>query len=375
MANLVTGLLVCLMAVQSLQDDGKSADKKTNTPLMPKTFNGKKSISKSNHTNQPPALLNPGKNPPQLDVNPKDPAAAYARGVLSTWVIPSCYGLAMVVGIPSNAYILAFLRVRARSFSTAVLYLSLALSDLVLLLSLALRVHYHLNGNHWIFGEITCRIVTAVFYGNIYCSAHTIAFISLKRYLAVVRPFLYRGLPRTTLAVGASLGVWVLFGTAVVPELLVRQSYQVPQLGVITCHDVLPLGDNSHALLVPYRLVLVCLGLIVPFLICICAHVSVVYHLGRSGCNWAPFVRASTLVFIIFMVCFSPSAVLHIGHYICLHSSGDDWLYGYYRVAVCLCCFHSCLDPFLCMLMSKTVASKLQFIALRGTRQRPAAMI
>uniref|UniRef100_UPI003AB0B9DA proteinase-activated receptor 3 n=1 Tax=Centroberyx gerrardi TaxID=166262 RepID=UPI003AB0B9DA len=375
MANLLPGLLACLMALQTLQDGGKSAKIKTNitSVLIPKTFSGKK--YRSNHTNQLPVLLHFNTDPPRLHVSPQDPATAYTTGVLSTWVIPSSYTLAMVVGIPSNAYILAFLRLRARSLSTAVLYLSLALSDLLLLLSLALRVHYHLNGNNWIFGEIACRIVTAFFYGNVYCSALTIACISLKRYLAVVRPFLYRRLPKTTLAVGTCLGVWVLFGAAVVPELLVRQSYEVPQLGVTTCHDVLPLEENSHAPLVPYRLMLVCLGFIVPFLICICAHAAVVYHLGRSGCNWAPFVRVSTLVFLIFAVCFSPSGILHIAHYIRLFSSGDDRLYGYYRLAVCLCCFHSCLDPFLCMLMSKTVASKLQFISLRGTPQRPAVVM
>ncbi|KAM3868220.1 proteinase-activated receptor 3 [Diretmus argenteus] len=374
MANLLAGLLVCLMAFQTLQDDGKSAEIKNNTPpgLTPKTFNGKR--DNSNHTNQLTALLHPNAKTPQLNVSSRDAVTAYTTGVISTRVIPSSYTLAMVVGLPSNAYILVFLRVKARSFSTAVLYLSLAFSDVLLLLSLGLRIHYHLSGNNWIFGETACRIITAIFYGNVYCSAHTIACISLKRYLAVVNPFLYRRLPKVTLAVWTCLGVWVLFGAAVVPELLVRQSYQVPQLRVTSCHDVLPLEENSHALLVPYRLVLVCLGFLVPFLICICAHVAVVYHLGRSRYNWGPFIRSSTLVFLIFVVCFSPSGILHIAHYIRLFSSGDDKLYGYYRVAVCLCCFHSCLDPFLCMLMSKTAASKLQFISLRGTLQRPAVM-
>ncbi|XP_056142653.1 proteinase-activated receptor 3 [Lampris incognitus] len=372
MAN-VRGLFVCLMTLPTIQANGLSTQISRNTStLIPKTFNGK--TYKWSYTNQLPASFNNLTNPPLLDVSPNDPAAAYTRGALSTQVIPSLYSLAMVLGIPSNTYILAFLRVKARC-STAVLYLSLALSDLLLLLSLPLRIHYHLNGNHWIFGEVTCRVITALFYANIYCSANTIACISLKRYLAVSRPFLYRRLPKTTLALGACLGVWLPFGAAVVPELLVRQSYQLPQLGVTTCHDVLPLKESSHTLLVSYRLILVCTGFIVPFLVCICAHVGMMYHLGRSSCNWKPFIRVSSLVLLIFMVCFSPSAILHIAHYIHLFFHGDDRLYGYYKVAVCLCCFHSCLDPFLCILMSKTTASKLQFIPLHGTTQRPSVMI
>ncbi|XP_068166073.1 proteinase-activated receptor 3 isoform X2 [Antennarius striatus] len=325
---------------------------------------------KLNITNQ---LLDPSTNP-WLYVDSDDAATSYTTGILSTRVIPSLYILAMLVGIPSNTYILGFLRNKAKSFSTTILYLNLALSDLLLLLSLALRVHYHFNQNNWTFGEISCRLITALFYGNVYCSAQTIACISLKRYLAVVRPFLYRRLAKTKLTIWICFVVWFLFGAAVVPELLVRQSYRVAPLGVTTCHDVLPLEEKFHSMLVPFRLLMVCLCFIVPLLICIYAHVSVVYHLGRSGCDWRPFIRVSTLVFIIFGVCFFPSSILQITHYSCLYSNGDDRLYGYYRLAVCLCCFHSCLDPFLCILISKTTSSELQFISLNGIRQRPTVM-
>lgn len=331
---------------------------------MPKTFRGR--LYKPNHTHQHPSA------DPWLYVNADDAVAVYTTGVISTWVVPSFYIVAMLVGIPANAYILTFLRVRlsARSLSTVILYLNLALSDLLLLLSLALRVHYHFNGNDWIFGEASCRLITALFYGNVYCSAQTIACISLKRYLAVVKPFLYRRLAKTTLSVWTCFFLWFLLGAAVVPELLVKQTYQVTQLGITTCHDILPLEEISHLPLVPYRLMLVCLGFVVPFLLCVYAHVAVVYQLGQSGCDWKPFIRVSTVVFVIFVVCFLPSGVLHIVHYIRLFSSGDDRLYGYYRVAVCLCCFHSCLDPFLCLLMSKMATSELQFISLRGIPQR-----
>lgn len=301
---------------------------------------------------------------------------SFSKGVLSTWVIPSSYIAAMLVGIPSNTYILAFLRVKlkTKAWSTTVLYLNLALSDLLFLLSLALRIQYHFSGSNWIFGEISCRLITALFYGNMYSSAQTIACISLNRYLAVVKPFLYRQMAKTTAAVWTCLAVWLLFGAAVVPELLVRQSYHIPQLGITTCHDVLPIEETSHSPLVAYRLMLVCLGFILPFMICVYAHLAVVYHLGQSSCDWRPFIKVSTLVFFIFAVCFLPSAILHVAHYIRLFASGDDRLYGYYRLAVCLCCFHSCLDPFLCMLISRTTGSELQFISLHGIPQKPAVV-
>ncbi|XP_077377716.1 proteinase-activated receptor 3 isoform X2 [Festucalex cinctus] len=333
MADILAGLIF-LMVVQTIQADGNKTRTTNGTQpgMSPKSLNGK--LYQHNLTKQLPAGFRPS-GEPWLDVDPDDAATAYTTGVLSTRILPLAYILAMVIGIPSNAYILAFLRLklRAKSLSTVVLYLNLALSDLLLLLSLALRVHYHLSGNNWVFGEISCRLMTALFYGNIYCSAQTIACISLKRYLALVKPFLYRRLAKTALAVWACLIVWFLFGAAIVPELLVRQSYWLARLGVTTCHDVLPLEEKTHSLLVPYKLTLVCLGFVVPFMVSIYAHVSVVHHLRQSGCNWRPFIKISTLVFIIFVVCFLPSGILHIAHYARLFSSGDDKLYGYYRFA------------------------------------------
>ncbi|XP_034026003.1 proteinase-activated receptor 3 [Thalassophryne amazonica] len=373
MADLIPGLLICLMALQTFQHDETEKTENTSS-FSPKTFKGK--TYKLNKTNRLLASALPS-TIPHLLVTPESPVTAYTTGILSTWIIPSSYILTMLVGIPSNAYILALLRVRLaeKSLSTILLYLNLALSDLLLLLSLALRVHYHVSGNNWIFGEIPCRLITALFYGNVYCSAQTIACISVKRYLAVVRPFLYRRLSQTALAVWTCFILWILFGAAVAPELLVRQSYHIIQLGVTTCHDVLPLEESTHFPLMPYRLTLVCVGFLMPFFICIGVHVAVVYHLRQSGCDWRPFIRVTTLVFIIFMVCFSPSGILHITHYINLLSILDDRLYGYYRLAMCLCCFHSCLDPFLCILMSKTIASEVQFISLHRVPQRPAVLM
>lgn len=76
---------------------------------------------------------------PWLYVDSDDAVAAYTTGVLSTRVIPWFYDLAMLIGIPSNAHILALLQVRAKSFPAAALYPNLALPDLLLLPSLVLR--------------------------------------------------------------------------------------------------------------------------------------------------------------------------------------------------------------------------------------------
>ncbi|XP_038826987.1 LOW QUALITY PROTEIN: proteinase-activated receptor 3-like [Salvelinus namaycush] len=302
--------------------------------------------------------------PPALRLLSND-TAAYLAGPLSTRVIPCVY-----VGIPANVAILSAVATKVRTVSSTILYCSLAVSDLFLLLSLVLtmKAHYHLHGNHWMFGETACRVVTACFYGNLYCSTHTLACLSIKRYLAVVHPFLYKSLPKRACTVWASLAVWGVFGAAVIPKLLVRQSYRLPQLGLTTCHDVLPRDYSSHAPLLYYNLGLTILGLLVPLVVTAVCYTRIVRELNRSHHDWTLYVKASSLVFVIFVACFGPAATLHFLHYVRLLEGGEESFYGYFKVAVCLCCPHSCLDPFLFLLMSKSAGSKLYFMTLKGKR-------
>uniref|UniRef100_A0A8C7GHN3 Coagulation factor II thrombin receptor like 2 n=1 Tax=Oncorhynchus kisutch TaxID=8019 RepID=A0A8C7GHN3_ONCKI len=334
----------------SLTDSTPKKSKRNITEVVnPRTFRGEiiqlKSVSLPNATQQTQTqqaphsspLLSPSAlTPPALRLL-SNGTAAYLAGPLSTWVIPCVYVLAVVVGIPANVAILSAGATKVRTVSSTILYCSLAISDLFLLLSLIVKAHYHLHGNHWMFGETACRVVTACFYGNLYCSAHTLACLSIKRYLAV-------GVHRL-----GQFGCVGMFGAAVIPKLLVRQSYRLPQLGLTTCHDVLP-GTTAPMLLFPLVVMAVC-------------YTRIVRELNRSHHNWTMYVKASSLVFVIFVACFGPAATLHFLHYVRLLEGGEESFYGYFKVAVCLCCLHACLFLFL---MSKSDGSKLYFMTLKG---------
>ncbi|KAB5549127.1 hypothetical protein PHYPO_G00063740 [Pangasianodon hypophthalmus] len=293
-------------------------------------------------------------------------SASYLRSSLSTRAIPSIYVVAIVIGVPANIAILVSIGTKIRAVSAAILCCSLAASDLLLLLSLMLKAHYHFLGNNWTFGEAACRLTTACFYGNLYCSAHTLACVSIKRYLAVVHPFFYKSLPKRSCTAWTTLGVWLVFSLAMLPNLLVNQSYDIPELGITTCHDVLPANASSHNFLVYYNIGLTLLGFLLPLLVTAACFASIVWHLNRSHHDWSVYIKASTLVFLIFVICFSPSSCLHFLHYVHVFTSRDDNFYAYFNVVVCLCCLHCCLDPFLFVLMSRTTGSKLYFMTRKG---------
>lgn len=280
--------------------------------------------------------------------------ASYLQSPTSTLLIPILYILIVAVGVPANLFTLCTVASKVRKVSSAILYCSLALSDLLLLLSLLFKAHYHLYGNHWLLGETACRVVSACFYGNLYSSSQTLACISVKRYLAVVHPFRYKSLPKRMCTSWVTVAVWMVFGAALVPELLVQQSYWIPELDIVTCHDVLPLGSNSHRFLLYYNLVLTILGLLVPLVLSVVCYVRILTELNQSHCDWSRYIRSSSLVFLIFLVCFTPAGVLHFVHYVQLFADGTEALYMYFNVTVCLCCLHAAMDPFLFMLMSRS---------------------
>lgn len=293
-------------------------------------------------------------------------SASYLRSSLSTRAIPSTYVVAIVIGVPANVAILVSIGTKVRVVSVAILCCSLAASDLLLLLSLLLKVHYHFSSNNWMFGEAACRFITACFYGNLYCSAHTLACVSIKRYLAVVHPFFYKSLPKRSCTAWTSLGVWLVFSLAMLPNLLVRQTYHIPQLGITTCHDVLPADVGAYNFLVYYNIGLTLLGFLLPLLVTAACFASIVWHLNRSHHDWSVYIKASTLVFLIFVICFSPSSCIHFLHYVNIYTSANDNFYTYFNVVVCLCCLHCCLDPFLFVLMSRTTGSRLYFMTRKG---------
>lgn len=79
-------------------------------------------------------------SPPALNLL-NNSTVRYLGGSLSTRVIPIIYMLVVTVGIPANVSILCLLVTKIRKVSSAILYCSLAVSDLFLLLSLFFPLH------------------------------------------------------------------------------------------------------------------------------------------------------------------------------------------------------------------------------------------
>lgn len=277
----------------------------------------------------------------------------YLSSSLSTKLIPAIYILVFVVGVPANAVTLWMLFFRTRSISMTIFYTNLAIADFLFCVTLPFKIAYHLNGNNWVFGEVMCRATTVIFYGNMYCSILLLACISISRYLAIVHPFTYRGLPRRTYALLMCGLVWAIVFLYMLPFLILKQEYYLVHPGITTCHDVHNTCKSSAPFQLYYFISLAFFGFLIPFVVIIYCYTAIIRTLNAYDHRWLWYVKTSLLILMIFTICFAPSNIILIIHHTNYYYNNIDGLYFIYLIALCLGSLNSCLDPFLYFLMSK----------------------
>ncbi|XP_036999613.2 proteinase-activated receptor 3 [Artibeus jamaicensis] len=276
----------------------------------------------------------------------------YLSSSLSTRLIPAIYILVFAVGVPANAVTLWMLFFRTRSICTTIFYINLAIADFLFCATLPFKIAYHLNGNNWVFGEVLCQATTVIFYGNMYCSILILASISISRYLAIVHPFIYRGLPKRTYALIMCGLVWATVFLYMLPFFILKQEYYLVHRDITTCHDVHNICASSSLFQLYYFISLAFFGFLIPFVVIIYCYTTIIRTLNAYDNRWLWYVKASLLILVIFTICFAPSNIILIIH----HASNyynTDGLYFIYRIALCLGSLNSCLDPFLYFLMPK----------------------
>ncbi|KAL2077273.1 hypothetical protein ACEWY4_026777 [Coilia grayii] len=279
-----------------------------------------------------------------------------------TVLLPILYLVALVVGLPSNLVALWVLLFRTKKQPSTILLINLTTCDLLLLLVLPFRITYHFQGNDWTLGEPLCRLVMALFYGNMYGSMLCLALIAFDRYLALVHPISGRTLRSYRLSVYMSVAVWAVVLAAMAPLLATRQTYLIKNLNITTCHDALPL-DTQHSFFLPYFASLFSICFVPPLVVVVFCYSCVLYTLVKSGKRYNHAVRVTVLVMVVCIACLLPSNVLLISHNSNLLKEGEessDNLYMPYTLMLALSTFNSCLDPFIFYYVSEDFREKAQ---------------
>ncbi|KAM4621111.1 proteinase-activated receptor 4 isoform 2-T2 [Polymixia lowei] len=288
--------------------------------------------------------------------------------------IPILYLLAFSVGLPANLLALWLLVFRTKKLPSTTLLINLTATDIMLLVVLPFRIIYHFNGNNWIFGEPFCRVVMAMFYGNMYGCVLCLSLVALDRYVALVHPLGARTLRSRRTSLYMSLGVWLVVIAAMLPLLISQQSYVLDELQITTCHDALP-EEEHDVYFLPYFASLFTLCFLLPFLVILFCYGAVLRTLVAGGKRYIHAVRVTVLVLVVFIVCLLPSNVLLLLTYsdTSLEGDGED-MYVPYMVSLAISTFNSCIDPFIFYYISDDFREKVRSaLCCRGDDKNPSS--
>lgn len=276
---------------------------------------------------------------------------------LTTVFLPIIYIIVFVVGLPTNALAIWVFLFRTKKKHPSSIYMAnLALADLLFVIWVPLKIAYHFNGNDWIYGEGMCKVLVAFFYGNMYCSIAFIACISVQRYWAVVSPLSHRQRDNCT-AVAVSATVWVLVWLITIPLYLYDQEVKIANMNIRTCHDAT--RPSQRKIAAGYFLTMGTLGFVVPTVVIIISYVLMLKALKNSMSDPTIAKRRRKAVVLIvtvlvmFVVCFTPSNIMLLVHYILLLGEATNNLYGFYITSLCLASLNSCFDPFVYYFISE----------------------
>ncbi|XP_017286675.2 proteinase-activated receptor 2 isoform X2 [Kryptolebias marmoratus] len=283
--------------------------------------------------------------------------SAILKSPVTTVFLPVVYIIVFVVGLPINALAIWVFLFRTKKRHPSSIYMAnLALADLLFVIWLPIKIEYHFNGNNWIYGEGLCKVLVAFFYGNMYCSISFITCISLQRYWAVIDP-LSQKQRRNCLAVFVSVTIWVVVWFLTIPLYLYDQAVQVSNLQIQTCHDTTKPSQKKTA--AGFFLTMGIVGFVVPTVVCVISSSLTLRGLRNSmedpsiGKKRQKAVVLIITVLVMFLVCFTPSNIMLLVHYILLLKGAENNMYGFYITTLCLASLNCCVDPFIYYFISE----------------------
>ncbi|KAM6976193.1 proteinase-activated receptor 2 [Tautogolabrus adspersus] len=276
---------------------------------------------------------------------------------LTTVFLPIIYIIVFVIGLPTNAIAIWVFLFRAKKKNPSSIFMAnLALADLLFVIWIPLKIAYHFNGNDWIYGDGLCKVLVAFFYGNMYCSIAFITCISVQRYWAVVSPLSQRQNDNCT-AVAVSVTIWVVVWLVTIPLYLYDQEVLATNLNIRTCHDITRPSQKKIA--AGYFLTMGIVGFVAPTVVCIISYILTLKALRNTmedptiAKRRRKAVVLIVTVLVMFLVCFTPSNIMLLVHYILLLGEAKNNLYGFYITSLCLASLNSCFDPFIYYFISE----------------------
>ncbi|XP_044066738.1 lysophosphatidic acid receptor 6 [Siniperca chuatsi] len=270
------------------------------------------------------------------------------------YFFPAVYSLALVVGLPGNLaalFVFTFRTIPRTAFSV---YISnLALADIVILCTLPFKIHYHINGNNWVFGDIACRVTGILFFANIYMSICFMTCICVDRYIATVHPHTYLRLWSSWCSLVVSVVLWCVAGVAMLVFILMGPlETNADESGRDMCFENFAKAEWSSRL-AAYSLLSLIFGSLLPSIIILVCYPLAARRISMIRTKTAQkAVRVIYTILAITLLCFLPNHVVYLLHLlrrldVIKRCSSVNAIYNARRVTMALVTLNTCLDPVL----------------------------
>ncbi|XP_076603366.1 P2Y purinoceptor 8 [Chaetodon auriga] len=276
------------------------------------------------------------------------------------------YMIVTAVNLVGNGLSMWILLFRTSPKTASIIFMiNLTFTDLALGTALPFQIAYQLKGYNWTLGPNMCSFLTLVFYTNMYCSILTMMAIGVDRYLGIVRPMLFRRTKRgKSIAVIICLLMWGLVLSVLYPLMTTDLTFEVPELGITTCFDVLKKNMlPSMTAWAVFLFSMVFILFLIPFCVTTFCYISVIHKLATDSktVQKERALRLAFIVLLVFTLCFAPNNILLLTHSI-LRIFFQRSVYMAYKLSLCFSCLNSCLDPFIYYFASKDFRQKLRQI-------------
>ncbi|XP_069466204.1 lysophosphatidic acid receptor 6-like [Ambystoma mexicanum] len=286
------------------------------------------------------------------------------------------YSLVFIVGLVCNLLALFILTCKVQNTTQSYIYfINLCMVDTIFVCMLPFRIHYHINGNNWIFGDVACRITGTLYYSNIYLSIGFFTCICADRYIAVVHPLTYIRIKVSHYSIVITVLVWALAVALVVPLVLGGPLHNTDG-NRTTCFENFTVHDYKDRM-APFNICVLVFGFVIPFSIISICYPLIAKRISQiqASIHKKKALRTIYLILLISIICFLPYHVTHLLHFLMRQElfascAIANSIYKLRRVTLALVSLNSCLNPAMYYFTSSTYSCQLLVQKLRARRSK-----
>ncbi|KAK9537412.1 hypothetical protein VZT92_005031 [Zoarces viviparus] len=289
--------------------------------------------------------------------------------------LPTVYGIIFILGIIGNGLVVVVMGYQKKLKNMTDKYrLHLSVADLLFVLTLPFWAVDAFKT--WYFGQFLCVSVHMIYTVNLYSSALILAFISVDRYLAVVRATNSQAIRKLLASKVIYVGVWLPAAVLTVPDMvfarvqnkgssnwssnwssdfLFSDESMEPADSRIICQRIYP-QETSLIWTVVFRFQHILVGFIMPGLVILICYCIIINKLSRGTKGQAlkrKALKTTIILILCFFSCWLPYCagiffdnlmMLNVISSSCvMQQAVEKWI----SITEALAYFHCCLNPIL----------------------------